>query len=429
MGKIHIMIIAVQNGRAEKLSDQETKSTLARDVAPALAISIIAQYNLTLHTEKLLTSWGQLPKERVSSTVFETLSNWILRLGGAIRIVELLSADDKNPTQFSSQNKDQYLSEIAQAIVDGVGDGATGKTNIGLSSRVGFVGHKDLKVLLKMVKKGLKEKGVAARVVLPHKGSELNAAAIKYNNLTTKGYEFVLWPGGYLALTLASYDPDRDTLLDRGIPSSDPKAGMLPPKLARMMVNVALGQTSDKEVIVVDPFCGSGRVLLEALVLGYPVLGNDMERAQMASSKKNINWLETQKSLIEKMPDFDLLVGDARSFRGPRKPHVIVTEPWLGPPLREKPNPVEARRYADQVINIVRSAIKSWLINKPLSIVMALPRWKADNGQEVAVYSNIQEEFRKQGYHCIFIETVTREDAIVARDIVLAKPGEASGLL
>ena len=61
-----------------------------------------------------------------------------------------------------------------------------------------------------------------------------------------------------------------------------PHPTSLPPKLARAMVNLAV---PTKEVL--DPFCGSGGILIEAGLLGLQVRGNDIDPAMIERAKKN----------------------------------------------------------------------------------------------------------------------------------------------
>ncbi|MBQ6438364.1 hypothetical protein IJJ12_03200, partial [bacterium] len=75
--------------------------------------------------------------------------------------------------------------------------------------------------------------------------------------------EIQLIPAGQrllLARTLTAQNIDDWTLRDRAKPYADHRKGMLPPKLARIMVNLALGEQvlADKPAFsLYDPFCGT----------------------------------------------------------------------------------------------------------------------------------------------------------------------------
>lgn len=59
----------------------------------------------------------------------------------------------------------------------------------------------------------------------------------------------------------------------------------LDPKLARAMVNLAGNNLRVKKII--DPFCGAGGILIEAVLLGKTVVGYDIDRVQV--NRANIN--------------------------------------------------------------------------------------------------------------------------------------------
>lgn len=58
----------------------------------------------------------------------------------------------------------------------------------------------------------------------------------------------------------------------------------MPPKLARCMVNLAKPKAGD---LILDPFCGTGSLLIEAALIGCNVLGVDIQRRMARGSLKN----------------------------------------------------------------------------------------------------------------------------------------------
>ena len=52
---------------------------------------------------------------------------------------------------------------------------------------------------------------------------------------------------------------------------------MIPPKLARTMINLAVGENDPKSITVFDPFCGTGTILMEGLMVGVTVMGSDLD--------------------------------------------------------------------------------------------------------------------------------------------------------
>ncbi|MBI4441069.1 hypothetical protein HY639_02795 [Candidatus Woesearchaeota archaeon] len=62
-------------------------------------------------------------------------------------------------------------------------------------------------------------------------------------------------------------------------------ATALSPKLACAMVHLAC---APKGATIVDPFCGSGGILLEAALLGYAVKGYDLDAAVLAQARQKL---------------------------------------------------------------------------------------------------------------------------------------------
>ena len=62
----------------------------------------------------------------------------------------------------------------------------------------------------------------------------------------------------------------------------------MPPRLARMMVNLS---SCGKGKVLLDPFCGVGTILQEALLEGASVIGTDANAWCVKASEENLDWL------------------------------------------------------------------------------------------------------------------------------------------
>ena len=144
--------------------------------------------------------------------------------------------------------------------------------------------------------------------------------------------------------TLAVQDIDSWTLRDRRKPYADRKKGMLPPKVARMMVNLGRGawqQNADTLPVIYDPFCGSGTVLLEAASLGYNVIGSDLDQTSVAGATENLAWLSEEEDLTVEYTVFHADATRVTLDQLDAPIQVIVTEPFLGkqtPQVQQLPN-------------------------------------------------------------------------------------------
>ena len=94
-------------------------------------------------------------------------------------------------------------------------------------------------------------------------------------------------------------------------PSLHPSS--LDPRLARCMVNLVGGVNK-----VVDPFCGSGGILVEALFLGKKVVGVDIDRIMVKRCLLNVTHYHFNKDL------YDVSCGDALEMN--KKVPCVVTD-------------------------------------------------------------------------------------------------------
>ncbi len=95
--------------------------------------------------------------------------------------------------------------------------------------------------------------------------------------------------------------------------------GSMSPKLARGMNNLARVK---KGSIVLDPFCGTGGILIEAGIIGAKVVGTDIDEKMVEGTKKNLQYCNIE--------DYEVFQGDARNIKLPYKVDAIVTDPPYG---------------------------------------------------------------------------------------------------
>jgi tRNA G10 N-methylase Trm11 len=188
----------------------------------------------------------------------------------------------------------------------------------------------------------------------------LSSVIVKTNKLlSSRGSEIVILKlkGDFLLGRTIAVQPFAEfSRRDYGRPARDSKSGMLPPKLARMMINLA--QIKPEEVIL-DPFCGSGTILQESLILSYKnIIGSDISKRAIENAKKNLTWLlrpkqDSQPALIN--TDVRCL---SRRFK-PKSINAIITEPYLGPPTIASEAwgagpPFKRREPASKIKRIIR---------------------------------------------------------------------------
>jgi tRNA G10 N-methylase Trm11 len=142
-----------------------------------------------------------------------------------------------------------------------------------------------------------------------------------------------------IATTTAVHDPFEFQKRDVGKPV-ERRIFAMPPRLARIMMNLA-SCTSGKTLL--DPFCGVGTILQEALLSGARVVGVDLNPWCVKAARENLEWLMIEYGI--KDSDFTILQGDARRLSSRvRDIDCIATEPDLGPALRDVPTDAYAAR-------------------------------------------------------------------------------------
>ncbi|QQS59889.1 hypothetical protein IPN35_03400 [Candidatus Peregrinibacteria bacterium] len=185
-----------------------------------------------------------------------------------------------------------------------------------------------------------------------------------------------------LAKTLSAYNPEEFSIRDYEKPERDTKTGMLPPKLALMMTNLSAenGHLPQK---IWDPFCGTGTILGESLLLTIPCSGSDISPELLKMSRKNLSALEDKFSPL---PSFHLFRHDA-SAPVPQQVQkegriAVVTEGYLGPTFHLPPSEKDIARAQKEVDPLMSAFFRSTAESKGIEkMVVCLPFWKTKEGK------------------------------------------------
>jgi tRNA G10 N-methylase Trm11 len=173
---------------------------------------------------------------------------------------------------------------------------------------------------------------------------QLTHVEVLKKGLVEKGAEMLFCVGRektLIATNTSVHNPFEFQKRDVGKPV-ERRIFAIPPRLARIMVNLA-GCTPGKTFL--DPFCGVGTILQEALLSRARVVGVDVNPWCVKAARENLEWLTKEYEL--KDADFTILQGDARRLSSRvRDVDCIATEPDLGPALRDAPT----NSYATKII-------------------------------------------------------------------------------
>lgn len=350
------------------------------------------------------------------------------RLGGCLKLARLID----EPIM-------KWLTKLPDGkIVIGVSDyskRASGRT----------VGAEALKL-----KKILTRHGRSVRVVLGD-GAVLSTATVLHNGLgrSTSGrkVELIRLDSKWYA-SCGVQDIDAYAKRDQARPARDAKVGMLPPKLAQILINLCGPLPEGARVL--DPFCGTGVVLQEALLMGYRAYGTDIDERMIKYTQKNLEWLTDRRSdrlsrVASTRPAFTgasrsvsvaacespekaitSSVGDATKFVWEQPIDAVACETYLGPPLKTMPTEVELKEIQQEINSLLRNTLRNLVkqLKSDTPVVMAVPAWLRPDGEYLGL--NLLDETDNLGYNVKkFVSggrlLYHREGQVVAREIIVLR--------
>lgn len=305
-----------------------------------------------------------------------------------------------------------------------------GKITLGLSAYGFTVSPRDVQKVGLFLKSKLKSSGVSLRLI-PNQDAALSTATSHHNKLglSDNKVELMIIKGQKTIIIAESLGTQNITALaarDQGRPRRDAFVGMLPPKLALMMINMAIGNTHTTPAPrILDPFCGTGVVLQEAALLGYSVYGTDLSEKMIRYSRDNLNWLE-ETTRGENKIDWYLHEGDAMDTHWQQPVDAVVAEAYLGQPFSAPPSPaklVEVRGNCNHIISNFLKNLSSQL-KSGTPVVLAVPAWRGKDEQ--LTHLPLIDTLEKLGFARMPLKTVDAEalayfrpDQVVARELLL----------
>lgn len=268
------------------------------------------------------------------------------------------------------------------------------------------------------LKKILQRRGRSVRV-LANKGAVLSTATSHHNQLAEKKnhVEILMTDIGNFNL-VGVQNISEYAKRDQARPARDAKVGMLPPKLAQILINLCGGLKDGARVL--DPFCGTGVVLQEAFLGGKTPYGTDISERMIEYSKKNLDWIGAK--------DYEVEVGDATKHEWKGKIDAVASELFLGQPMSQPPAEIKLKQEKMSCREITLGFLKNLAkqIDSETPVVLAVPAWLRESGQYSRL--NLLDEVENLGYNVKkFINLgqsdllYFREGQIVAREIIVLR--------
>ena len=283
----------------------------------------------------------------------------------------------------------------------------------------------DAERLALQVKRELKLRSLTLRYLPSRSG----VAGVFHENLDLNrfdlvhpGLELTVIPEGkglWLGVTLTVQDIEEYSRRDFGIPVPDPTSGMLPPKLAQIMINLGISGTQEGSVLY-DPFCGNGRIVLEAVSMGLAAFGSDSVPEKVAASQANLKWLHgerSQEAFWQADATQPASVEALRQHAGGGEVRIIA-EPYLGRPLRSPLQASGVSAWMRELGELYVKFFETWKSSDVESMLIVFPSARQAKGGEASLLDFLFDRLVQIGYAPKRLAQYARPDAIVARDLV-----------
>jgi tRNA G10 N-methylase Trm11 len=371
-----------------------------------------------------------------------------VRLGGVIKIIRLFDTFQKKGKEYPSQVLATYFTfkRIKEYFHEYSGKKQFGVSIYNLDPSVRF--REESQRIAFLIKKILQEQAQSVRAVLPQFPAQfLSSVQVNENQLLQKGAEIVVICGNqrmFIGKTLVVQNYEDYGRRDYQRPARDEKVGMIPPKVAQTMINLALPLKSLEYIL--DPFCGSGTILQEAILMGYKAVGSDLEQKMIENSERNLEWFRNRYHVPPNRYKLFKAHAAEISLRIPTtfKISAIVTEGTLGPIYGKVPKKSEIASNFKSLSKLYEQVFKEFKKTLPEGgkVVISLPAYKQRTAEyeflpnlDFALNSDYTildplPEFLQIKYKFLRVTErksviYDRKDQVVAREIFIFQNGQS----
>ncbi|MBI4050613.1 MAG: hypothetical protein HY396_01410 [Candidatus Doudnabacteria bacterium] len=327
-------------------------------------------------------------------------------LGGTIKIFKVLDSLGRKKLLGPSAIFKDYFD--AKLLNQNFLAAHTGKIQIGISlypmaRQLPLRG--EAKRLGLRIKDILTAAGFSVRIVLPQQDAiSLPSVVVTNEHILEKGAELVFLVGTeriYLGKTLTVQDFEDYGRRDYQRPARDNHVGMLPPKVAQIMINLALipeSANGSLKSAVLDPFVGSGTVIQEAILMGFKAVGSDVSPKAIENAEKNLLWIKNRYKLPPGR--FELILSDIKELTAnlPKlNLEAVVTEGTLGPAYTQPPDDKEVQKNFKELTKTYLAAFETFkkILPPDKRIIAALPAYHLKNSYQ---FFPIVDRIKKLGY-------------------------------
>ena len=235
--------------------------------------------------------------------------------------------------------------------------------------------------LLSFVEDYLKDYFKTIRVKAMYKSNNEPTKLVN-KNILKEGLNLVIFKG-FIGKAIAITNPKEFKTRDLARPEVD-HMKVISIRLAKILVNIAKVK---KEGTLLDPFCGSGTILQEALLKGINAVGVDKDQESVRQAEKNITWAINEFRIKNQIK---IIKGDSVNLSEKLKENSIdgvVTEPYMGPYIRKLPNMSEARDLVIELSDLYANLLKSLktVMKKEARLVIVIPKFRTRENRNVMI--------------------------------------------
>ncbi|MBS3107966.1 hypothetical protein J4468_03545 [Candidatus Woesearchaeota archaeon] len=225
------------------------------------------------------------------------------------------------------------------------------------------------------LKKRFKDEGLKAIIRNPHNPSEDAVSPTRISRSSM--LELIVFHKG-VYITQSVSDPREIKSRDINRPAQRP-LHVISIRLAKILINLSGAKPGN---ILLDPFCGIGTILQEALLKNINAIGIDLSNDCIMASRKNLNWLRENYRFNAKDK---LICGDAAKLSSLVKEQidVAVTEPYLGPFLTKKPHSVTALKIVTELRPMYKAVMRELRAVVKKKVIIIVPRFDTVDGKKI----------------------------------------------
>ena len=343
-------------------------------------------------------------------------------LGGTTKIAKVITTHN-----YANKRDSDLFTDISRQITNHYTDkwrSVDHKITLGISTYGFNIPPRAVQKTGIILKGSLKKSGVSLRLI-PNTESALSTA-VSHNNklgLSDNKVELIIVKtktSVIIAESRGAQNITAYTRRDHGKPKRDAFVGMLPPKLAQIMLNLALGSKNDTPGLILDPFCGTGTVLQEALLRQFDVIGTDLSDKMVSYTQENLNWITKSHKHTGQIIEISQADATNNQWSNAQQISAVVCETYLGQPFSAPPSPAKLKEVTGNCNHIISGFLKN--IHPQLTpgtrLCIAVPAWRSKDGS--LTHLPLTRDPSRLGFDLVRPPMIySRPDQVVARELLV----------